>query len=211
MKIAIALLLVICFSTSCEKGPFISLNNYNQNKIIALQPFGDFNDQQLAFIRDGISTLFHTPVLILKPVDIPIAYRAVGEEQYSADSLIMFLSKYTNDTIVDVVGLTHEDIYTIREYQTHEKNVPSVLYEPKGIFGYGYVSGNSCVISDYRLRSNDPELLNNRLRKIIIHEIGHNLGLPHCSDDTCIMFEGDIPTLDKCNGNYCNKCRRILN
>jgi archaemetzincin len=211
MKTAIAILLVISFSTGCEKHPFISLHNNNRIKIIALQPFGDFDDHQLAFIRDGISTLFHTRVIILKPVGIPVTYRAIGEEKYSADSLIMFLSKFVNDTIVDVAGLTHSDIYTIREYQTHEKNVPVVLYEPKGIFGYGYVSGNSCIISDYRLMSMDRELLNNRLKKVIIHEIGHNMGLPHCATDTCVMFEGDIPALDKCNGNFCNKCRWVLN
>lgn len=211
MKITIAILLIISFSTGCEKHPFISLHNYNQNKIIAIQPFGDFNNRQLASIRNGISALFRTPVIILKPVDMPLTYRAAGEDRFSADSLIMFLSKFTNDTIVDVVGLTHNDIYTIREYKTREKNVPVVLYEPKGIFGYGYVSGNSCVVSDYRLMSNDQQLLNDRLRKVIIHEIGHNLGLPHCATDTCAMYEGDIPALDKCNGNYCNKCRRVLN
>jgi archaemetzincin len=213
MKIAMAILLVISLSKSCEKHPFISLNNYDQNKIIALQPFGDFNNQQLAFIRDGISKLFHTPVLILKPADIPETYRAVGEEQYSSDSLIMFLSKLTNDKIVEVIGLTHEDIYTIHEYKIYEKNVPRVLYEPRNIFGFGYVSGNSCIISDYRLMSKDQELLNNRLRKVIIHETGHNLGLLHCSTDTCIMSaaNGDIGTLDKCSGNYCNQCQQILN
>jgi archaemetzincin len=211
MKTSIAILLVVIFSTSCEKRPFISLNNYNQNKIIALQPFGDFNVQQLEFIRKEIGTLFHTSVLILKPVDIPVRFRAVGKEQYSADSLIMFLLKFTNNTIVDVVGVTHEDIYTIHEYQTHKKNLPPVLYEPGDIFGYGYVSGNSCIVSDYRLKTNDEELSDKRLSKVIIHEIGHNLGLPHCSNDTCIMFEGDIRTLDKCNGNYCNQCRWILN
>jgi archaemetzincin len=210
VKITITILLAICFSTSCEKHPFISFHSKNQHEIIALQPFGNFNDQQLTFIRDAISTLFRTPVIILKPVDIPVTYRAVGEEKYLADSLIMFLSKFTNDRIVDVVGLTHNDIYTIHEYKTHEKNVPAVLYEPKGIFGYGYVSGNSCIVSDYRLMSKDQELVNNRLRKVIIHEIGHNLGLPHCTTDTCIMFEGDIPALDKCHGNYCDKCRWVL-
>lgn len=210
VKIAIAILFVICFS-GCEKHPFISLLNKNQNKVIALQPFGNFRGESLASISKEISTFFHIRVVILKPVDIPATCHLAKGESYSADSIIMFLSTFINDTIADVVGLTHSDIYTIRQYNTYENNVPVVLYEPKGVFGYGYVSGGACVVSDHRLMTANQQLVSNRLKKIIIHEIGHNLGLSHCARDTCVMFEGDIPTLDRCNGNYCNKCRHVLN
>ncbi len=88
-----------------------------------------------------------------------------------------------------------------------------MLYEVRGIFGLGYVSGNACVVSDYRLMSINKELLYNRLRKVIIHEIGHSLGLPHCSIDSCIMSEsnGNISILNKSGGDYCIKCRMKLN
>ncbi len=61
--------------------------------------------------------------------------------------------------------------------------------------------------------STDKELLANRLRKVIIHEVGHNLGLLHCSDDSCLMSElnGNIATLNKKGGDYCINCRRKLN
>ena len=213
MKIAIVILTIIFFSISCEKNAIISLKNTNQNKIIALQPLGEYNEQQLASVLNEISKFFNTRVIILPSVQIPETFRSINEEKYSADSLVSFLSKFKNDTIVEVVGLTHNDIYTIREHQIRLNNELSVFYELRGIFGLGYMSGNSSVISDYRLMSNDKALLNNRLRKVIIHEIGHNLGLPHCSDDLCLMSEanGNIATLNKVGGDYCIHCKRKLN
>ena len=212
MKIATVILTIIFFSISCEKNAIISLKNNNQNKIIALQPLGDYNERQLASVRNEISKFFNTHVIILASVPIPKAF-CNNEEKYSADSLVSFLSKFKNDTIVEVVGLTHKDIYTIREHQIRLNNELSVFYELRGIFGLGYVSGNSAVISDYRLMSNDKELLNNRLRKVIIHEIGHNLGLPHCSDDSCLMSEvnGNIAIPNKMGGDYCIHCKQKLN
>ena len=213
MRIAILLLTITFFLTGCQKVSLISFRNNNQNKIIGLQPLGDYNEQELVSVRNGLSDFFNIHVVILKHIDIPETFRNSYEEKYSADSLVSFLSKLKNDTIVEVVGITHKDIYALREHKVQSNNKRSVLYELRGIFGLGYISGNSCVVSDYRLTTNDKELLNNRLRKVIIHEIGHNLGLSHCPVDTCLMSEtnGNISTLNKLGGDYCKKCRHKLN
>jgi archaemetzincin len=77
----------------------------------------------------------------------------------------------------------------------------------------GYIGGNASVVSDYRLQSGDRGLFENRLKKVILHELGHNLGLSHCSVDTCLMSEtnGDIVKLNKTGDYYCKKCRQKLN
>jgi archaemetzincin len=211
MKVTIVISLVISIFLSCEKRLSIPFEN-TPNKIIALQPFGNYDTGQLEFIRNEISTFFKAKVIILNSINIPESYHGFNKEQYSADSLILLLSKFTNDTIAEVVGITHREIFTLQKYKPHLKHLPQVLYLENCIFGLGYIPGNSCVISDYRLMSKDQELYNNRLRKVIIHEIGHNLGLPHCSVDSCSMSEsnGNIFTLDKCKGNYCKKCRQRL-
>lgn len=205
--------LTILFLTGCQKDAIVSLRNNNQNKIIALQPLGEYNPQQLVLICNQLTLFFHTRVVILKPVDIPETFGSRNEEKYSADSLVNFLSKFANDTIVEVIGLTQKDIYTIREHKIKLNNKPSVLHKMRGIFGLGYLPGRSCVISDYRLMSNDGALLNNRLRKVILHEVGHNLGLSHCSGNTCLMSEanGNTITLDETSGDYCFRCKRELN
>lgn len=46
------------------------------------------------------------------------------------------------------------------------------------------------------------------LRETIIHEIGHTLGLGHCSDMSCVMA---INNDEYDSGTFCNKCRNQLN
>jgi archaemetzincin len=182
--------------------------------MIGLLPLGKYNEQQLLFVSQQLKEFFNIRVLVLQPTEIPPSFRDnTGlDEKYSADSLVKFLSTFCNDSIVDVAGLTDKDIYTIREHKTQMNNKTILSYETRGIFGLGYVNGNSCIISGFRIASADNNLFNNRLRKVILHEIGHNLGLPHCSVDTCIMSEtnGDIVNLNKTGGDYCPKCRRKL-
>ncbi len=117
MKIAIVILMITSFLIGCRKDSVISLKKNNQNKIIALQPLGEYDEQQLAVVCNQVSSFFNIRVLILKPVDIPETFYNRHEQKYSADSLVGFLSKFGNETIVQVVGLTHKDIYTLREHK----------------------------------------------------------------------------------------------
>jgi archaemetzincin len=213
MKIALTILTIIALQTNCRKYSIISLQHNNDRKIIGLQPLGDYDTNQLTTVSKEIADFFKTRVLILRPITIPRSFYFASADKYSADSLIQFLSKFVNDTIVKIVGVTHTNIYTLHKYYAHLNKKRSVSYEYSSIFGLGYIGGNTSVVSDYRLQSNDKELFDNRLRKVILHELGHNLGLSHCTVDSCLMSEtnGDIGKLNKTGGDYCKKCRGKLN
>jgi hypothetical protein len=65
----------------------------------------------LAFdIRD----FYNKQTIILKPIKIPENFYDNKIHQWSADSLIMLLSKLRNDTITEVVGFTIY-IFTIKK------------------------------------------------------------------------------------------------
>jgi len=52
-----------------------------------------------------------------------------------------------------------------------------------------------------------------RLDKIVLHEIGHNLGLDHCTNDPqCMMnaANGSIKEVDQERIWFCDKCRKTL-
>src|SRR5688572_30356490 len=198
--------LLIFLSIHCKKQPIFSLGYDTENQIIAFQPLDDFNMLEIDIVINEISRFYNKRVVILKPINIPTTFLNPAIEKYSADSIILLLSKLQNDTIVEIIGLTNKPIFTIKE----AKHLP---YYDEKIFGMGFQPGNSCVVSDYRFRTPNTTVFNNILRNVIIHEVGHNLGLPHCQDNKCIMStkSGDVEKLNDNNNAYCKKCKKIIN
>ncbi|MEO6001034.1 MAG: zinc-dependent metalloprotease family protein [Chitinophagaceae bacterium] len=168
--------------------------------------------EQLEVLKSQLNAFFNIRVITLEPLAIPEKFRSSYNEKYSADSLLLLLSKLKNDTIIEVIGITNKEIYTYQKTKFKQGNKSVYLNERIGIYGLGYLAGSSCIVSDYKFIKNDEALLNNLTRKAILHEIGHNLGLKHCSDETCVMAEadGDISNLIKLGHDYCKNCRKKL-
>lgn len=183
---------------------------HNKTRVIALQPIGHYNPTQLLFVKEQVHRFFKKPVIVLPEKNMPPSFlNTTKGERYSADSTIKWLSSMVNDSVSHVVGLTHKDIYTtIADKNGHIKE-PSYKYAVWGIFGYGFCPGRSAVVSDYRLLTNDIKIFQHRLRTVVIHEIGHNLGLPHCKETNCIMNDANekIQTVDNSADDYCASCR----
>lgn len=181
------------------------LNGDNQNQIIAFQPLDGYNVQETDSVVKEISLFFNKKVIVLSPIEIPQTFINPIVNQYSSDSIVQFLSRLQNDTIVEIVGLTHKPVFTIKD----GKPGPYFLED---IFGMGYQPGNSCVVSDFKFSTPDISSYNHRLKTVIIHEIGHNMGLPHCNDEKCVMSEnnGNVLRLDKSVTEFCAKCSKVL-
>ena len=143
----------------------------------------------------------------MPPVTIPQTYFNTRLRQYSADSIVLLLSKLQNDNQVQIVGITNRALFTIKE----SKTVP-IPYFDENVFGFGYLPGSDCVVSAYKLKTADSVLFLRRLRNVAIHEIGHNLGLQHCPNANCIMSEtmGRVSALDREDFDYCSACKKKL-
>lgn len=64
--------------------------------------------------------------------------------------------------------------------------------------GYTRINGETIIVRGDR----------SFMKSTIIHEIGHTLGLEHCSDMTCVMAsENDAYD----SGDFCENCKRIIN
>lgn len=79
------------------------------------------------------------------------------------------------------------------------------------VFGESRSPGSSGIVSTYRLTSSRPDLSVSRVKKEVVHELGHMLGLTHCTHPQCVMHQSKIVSdTDTKMDDYCNRCRRVL-
>jgi len=172
-----------------------------KNFTVALLSYQGFDATLLDFIKKETKTFYQCKVVTLKTVALPnFAYYA-PRNRYKADSLLVFENSLVTKGIDAIAGLTSKDISTTKG------NISDW-----GVFGLGMCPGPACVISTYRLKGAgvSTEKFKERLIKVVLHEIGHNLGLPHCDKNAeCLMTDagGTVKQVDREKKWLCPACR----
>jgi archaemetzincin len=101
-----------------------------------------------------------------------------------------------------LMAITAKDIST-----THKQ------YADWGVMGLAFRGRKPCVISTYRVRTTNTNLFNERVIKLALHELGHTMGLPHCSySASCFMADasGTIKTVDRGTRRLCEHCKTLI-
>jgi archaemetzincin len=174
---------------------------------LALQPYEDFSNQEVMMANKVLDSFFELDITILpsKKLD-PRAFVKIKMPRYRADSIIKFQKEYIKvDSFDYILGLTNKDISTTKK----EKVKLNPTYLDWGILGLAYLNGNSCVISTKRMDKDEhPKKFGLRFRKVVIHEFGHNLNLPHCPDNKCVMTSAveSITNIDNASLAFCDPC-----
>lgn len=140
------------------------------------------------------------------PVPLPSSAWYAPRRRYRAEILTDFLAARSRDLPrgTRVLGLTSRDISTSTE-----------RFHDWGILGLAdAVPGRAAVVSSFRMRrrarSDEHALF--RTTTTAVHEVGHVLGLPHCTEARCIMrdAEGTMDTVDRGDGELGASCRALL-
>lgn len=180
---------------------------------VGLQPFNNFDQALTDSISSSLSKTYGVTIYILKSKNIPKeAFVNIKSPRYRADKLIALLKDHKPDSLDYILGMTREDI-SFTKKEAGKIKEPISKYEDWGIFGLGYRPGPTCIISTFRLKDKGTKVLMERLKKVAIHELGHNMGLDHCRDSkNCVMKDAaeSIKTIDLADPELCTLCKRQI-
>lgn len=203
------MIMMVVFSISCDhdKGtkktiqPGSLLEVYEKLGTIHIIPMGRVSPSVLDQVKSALENFYQRPVKVLSPLKVSGNLRRTPGSRYNADSIL----KYYRQRFQAIVVTSHD----ITIYDSAKK-------ADWGIFGWGKKPGKICVISAYPARIGkdvSEKILLSRIRKVAIHEVGHNLGLKHCTKDiTCVMHAADkkASQVDKEKEMFCENCKREL-
>jgi archaemetzincin len=148
-----------------------------------------------------VEDAFSVGVVFRKGVlDIGLAYDAL-RGQYNSNILLSLLKKVTsaNDDDDKIMVVTDLDLF-----------VPVLTY----VFGEAEFNGSFGVVSSHRLHQEyyglqkDDFLLQSRIQKETVHELGHNFGLIHCANSKCVMHSSTyVEDIDYKEVLFCDSCK----
>ncbi|MCJ2554659.1 MAG: archaemetzincin family Zn-dependent metalloprotease [Candidatus Thermoplasmatota archaeon] len=159
---------------------------------VSLVPLGPLPKETIAGLDTDLRTA-GVGVTVLPSQEIPKEAYDAPRRQYRAPDLLE-IARWGHGEHVLLV--TDVDLYV----------------EPLNfVFGQADVGGQAAVISLHRLGSEDLVLFRRRTLKEALHELGHNVGLEHCAEETCVMyFSNGLPDTDRKGPNLCAACARSL-
>jgi len=170
---------------------------------VDLVPIGEVSPAVKREASAVLRSVYDAEVSMAPDQDLPSRAYDSGRDQYHAEEFI--------ETAADVapgekaIALTPVDLYYRRRNY---------------VFGLAYLDGRSCVVSTNRLGTSTDggfskrtaeEVFTDRLRKEVIHEAGHMLGLDHCDNNRCAMsFSPTVKEVDRKEETLCGSCQREL-
>lgn len=173
-----------------------------QETVVLIQPLAQVDTGLLQTLKDSIPKYYPVSVTLAAPVNMPAGAYYKPRNRYKADSILGYLHKIKPADCRIIAGITVKDI------STRKGGI-----EDYGVMGLGLQPGDACVTSLYRLYKDNPseQLFARRLLKTVVHELGHNFGLPHCPDKHCIMADAEGKLSQDNEAGLCSKCRKRLN
>lgn len=170
---------------------------------VDIVPVGDVAAAVKRSAASALRSVYDAEVTIRPASELPAAAYDEGRGQYGAEAMIDLASR---DGQGDKnIALTDVDLFYRRR---------------NFVFGLAYLDGDGSVVSTHRLRTSPDggvagrsaqDVFADRVRKEVIHEVGHSLGLDHCDNSRCVMsFSPTVREVDVKEEHFCGSCSQEL-
>lgn len=192
------------FLISCKKSKPVT-----PETTVLVKQYKSFPKNDVDTVTSILQKVYGVKTVLAKDQELySEAYITVKSPRYRADSIIKFQRNEIDNNIDYVLGLTSKDISVTKRDDSGNIKKPEYKYQDWGIMGLAYCPGESCVVSTFRIKHKNKTVYFDRLKKVVVHEFGHNLGLPHCPNKKCVMTDAveSVKTIDNAELKLCDDC-----
>lgn len=169
---------------------------------VCIQPLGKYDAKLARVAARGAEYLYGFDVEILEAKKMPKSTYYKPRKRWRADKIVDHLEGAVPSGCKLVIGFTSQDISTTKG-----------KFKDWGIFGLASIGGPTGVVSTKRLgRKASWKKKAKRTVKVLNHELGHALGVPHVRGKGCLMQDaaGTIKSVDGESGLLCRVSVRII-
>jgi len=171
-------------------------------KKIRLLQLGEIPSALVAGLKVGLTRELSVPCDILPPAPPPSYALNPARQQYCSTQILAELAAQAAPPGTKLLAVTSNDLF-----------IPILTF----VFGEAQMNGMCALVSTFRLRQEfyglppDAELLQGRLVKEAVHELGHTLGIAHCEDYNCVMAPSHaVEWIDLKKAALCEACRATV-
>ena len=164
---------------------------------IYIYRYDDFSEEKAEQLKNELQKVYPSVILVKTSIPLPKECYYKPRDRYKGTGLLDDLMKFRHGGYA--LGLTHKIIY--------DKNEISPTF---GVFGISYIGDSVSVISSLRPKTLKP-LSDDEIQELMLHELGHAFGLPHCKDERCIMVDAEHGYKFTQTQSFCDDCKKYLN
>jgi len=180
---------------------------------LVVTPLGSTSPIYIQWAAKALNETYKMPVIVENSIPNRPDHHYTQEGKENKVNASKILNEFKSTKVIPVF-ITEADIAIDKKLKNGKQ---LIAY---GIIGLGKQPivltrmSNSCaIVSTYRIKKiKSIETTRVRLQKAVVHEVGHNLSLPHCNNQRCVMVDakGKVSNIDNAKKSFCKNCTNTI-